>query len=563
MLAAGAYDAVAGPFPACHERSRMRDEHPDPDPASAQHIDAEGPPGDAGTGDGASVLGFGEQTEVPAPAGNNTDTDDVPMALPLSDAHLDDEAEGVHPRARGVAVLTLSIGLIAAVAVAFLWISRPDADRAVGQPDEPTVTPAVTDAAAEVEAEASPATVNRAVPYEGEPLWTIAPQGEAVAPVSGGVLVRSAEELYFEEDGTVTWSQPINAPGHSSVEDVVHLSGDVVLVESPSPNGTSGEQTLTARDAATGEELWQVEDVLDVAVFDTVALLFTIEHADRDAIVAVARDVHDGSVRWHTETTLPSADVTIGTDQPVPVGFAGGDPLPAHFVVAAISSDPSGYSTQVSAFDTATGEHLAGSSSDVDFDSVNARVAGDMLLVQTGEYFEPVSGCAASVAAYRIGDAAPGQAPVWEQWVDAEQDGERCLQLPPLHADQGLLPASDGGLPVLLDVTTGETAWSSDEARGFALAAHGNVLLAVDEDATQNRTAVWNLETDTVHWEGYRFSDLWVQGDRLWAASQGRVIGYDSATTESISLPGSFAYTLPGVIVTRVGNEWHAWPDNI
>lgn len=461
-----------------------------------------------------------------------------------------------------MAALTLSIGLIAAVVVAFLWISRPDIDGAVDQPDEPNDTRTTTDTATEVEAEASPAPIDNAVPYEGEPSWTITAEGQAAAPVGGGILVRSADQLNYEKDGTATWSQPINTPEHF-VEDAIHLSGDVVLVESPAPEATSREQTLTALDVATGEDLWRVEDVLDVAVYDKVALLLTVDQANWPTVVAVARDLNDGSVRWSTDTTLPLTDVMAATDQPSPVGFAGGGPLPEHFVVAAVSSGPTGDSSQVSVFDTATGELLAASGSDVDFDSVNARVAGDILLVQTGEYHEPESGCAASIAAYRIGDAVPGRAPVWERWVDAEKEGESCLPLPPLRADQGLLLASDGGLPVLMDVTTGETVWSGDGAQEFPLVAHGNVLLAVDKDPTRNRTAVWDLETNTAHWEGYRFSDAWVQGDRLWAVSQGRVIGYDTTTTESIALPGSFAYTLPGVIVTRVGDKWHAWPDNI
>ncbi|MEU6860162.1 PQQ-binding-like beta-propeller repeat protein [Glycomyces sp. NPDC046736] len=481
----------------------------------------------------------------------------------MRDEHPDpaEQSEEIHPRVRAIARSTLALGLVAAVAVAFLWFNRSDDDLAVEQPEEaPT-----TERAADVET--TPPLGNSAVPYEGEPLWTVTPQGtiEAVAAVGAGFLMRSADEVYFEADGEAVWSQAINEPSSSGAKGVVHLSGDVVLVESSVTESVGFERVLTARDAATGETLWQTEDLLEVAVFEEVVLLVVDDQDDpfdEFPTAVVARDVNDGSVLWQTDTDYSLGGITAVTDDSDPVGFAGGGPLPEHFVVA-LSMSERNHNT-FSVFDTATGELVADPSDSNWRNPMNARVNEDLIILQWDKRENPTSGCTAHIAAYRLGEVRPASfSPVWEQWVDAPQEGEVCLPLPPLDASEGLLPVSISGRPVLLDVATGEKAWSDDDVSAHAIAASGNVLLALDWDSTESRTAVWNLETGAMRWEGYRLgTDTWLAGDRIWA-SFGGVIGYDTATAEAISLPGQFAHTLPGVIVTRVGNEWHAWPDDI
>ena len=147
---------------------------------------------------------------------------------------------------------------------------------------------------------------------------------------------------------------------------------------------------------------------------------------------------------------------------------------------------------EVVVYDRTTGEQVG---DPIAFAASWAEVEGDLLITGAADA-DPSDGCAATVAAYRIGEAEP----LWEAETAtrASFDGEQCAPAPHDIAE-GLMPLSPGGTPTVVDVATGESVWTGDEPAQALAVAEGTAATASWELGPDNFSG-YDLATGQLQW---------------------------------------------------------------
>lgn len=400
-------------------------------------------------------------------------------------------------------------------------------------------------------------------PYDGDPLWSfdLEQDGDTVAPIDQGLLFLTDEGLRLEDDGETVWEHPVEefGPEIGVTDEVVIVSVSIDSAFEDEDYEWPGREDTVALDLETGEEVWRDQEASFVSVYSD-AVLMTECTGEQDAHIGdctlYARDPENLETLWSTPT--------YASAQAVDGGNWTGEPLPDPLLIA---SYPNGHEDRtVTVYEN--GNPLASIQT---HDS--AVVSGETLVLYDDYDDNPADGCTAALAGYDL----RGGGPVWE--IEAETaktaDLVRCGELATVSPREGMLALTIDGEPSVVDVVTGETAWTAPEpGRALALDEDAATLVVARESETENLVA-YDVESGEERWRATAALEastqtssvgatLWIHGSgSMWGWSSYGVTAYEFASGRGTVLPGSVAGFRPGEVLTSEGYDpetLSAWP---
>lgn len=425
--------------------------------------------------------------------------------------------------------------------------------------------------AAEAESGGSPGSDESAPdgvePYGGDPLWSteLGTDGGTVVHLDQGALFLTDEGLRLEDGGERVWEHPVEefGPEVGVADEVVVVSVSIDSLFEDEDYEWPGREDTVALDLETGEEVWRDQDASFVSVYSDAVLMTecTGEQAGNIGDCTLyARDPQNLATLWSTPTYASAQAVGGGTWT--------GEPLPDPLL---IESYPNGHEDRtVTAYED--GNALASvQTHDGSF------VAGDTLVFYDDYDDNPADECTATLTGYGL----RGGERLWQ--IEAEtaktEDLVSCGGLATVRPRDGMLPLTIGGEAALVDLATGETAWTAPEAgRAVGLGPGADVLAVAVEGETDNLVA-YDVESGDELWTATASigastrtsavgSTLWVHGSAsMWGWSDYGVVAYNLETGEGLALPGSAKEFRPGQVVTVLDDidrtTLSAWPADL
>ncbi|MEU5155403.1 PQQ-binding-like beta-propeller repeat protein [Glycomyces sp. NPDC021274] len=392
--------------------------------------------------------------------------------------------------------------------------------------------------------------------YNGDPAWTYEGRdGDSVLRTDQGFLIYDYGSIRYETAGSVVWE-------HSWEEEVAGylLAGDTVLVKTRHPDGWEwpARQTIEAFALEGGEPRWSDTEV---SYGEFVGGGVYTSSCDGDAddggtCVLSARDPATGDVLWSVDD--------VGASQ----ASAADEETLLVFTAAAGLDDGVQYTARELSTGSVSGiDHLEG---DYESDPV---LAGGMVYLWLDYDGDPTAGCTAVVRAY----PADSGALAWEfdSQMRKNEDLSRCGAQPMTEPAAGRLAVTDGRHPAVIDARTGQIEWTA-EVEGQAYGTDANVLAALDWAGDTDNLAGYDLATGEEIWRvtapvNY-YAKTYVSGSTMWIFSEGTAFGGFFDGVYAVNLTDGTLVELPGDYIGGKDNEMqtrvedggvhtiHAWP---